>query len=318
MVIIHSLESVFTIIIMISIGYYLTHIKWLNEDISKCFAKIVINVALPAYMLSSLMTTFSKNKLESLAKGLFIPFLSIAICYFIALFVRRVLKIQKGRRGIFTSMFFNTNSIFVGLPVNVALFGSASLPYVFLYYIANTVYFWTLGVYCISGDAASDELKKKNRNTVIAVLKRVASPPLLGFIIAIILIMLNISLPKCIMDSLKYTGDLTTPLSMLFIGINMYNIKLRSIKFTKDIWGVFIGRFIASPLVVFLIVCFLPMPKLMKEVFIIQSTMPVMVNTAIVAKTYGADTKYASVMVTLTTIFCMVTIPILMVLFQHM
>ncbi|HHU64556.1 AEC family transporter, partial [Streptococcus sp.] len=52
----------------------------------------------------------------------------------------------------------------------------------------------------------------------------------------------------------------------------------------------------------------------MKEVFIIQSAMPVMTNAPVVAKLYGADSDYAAIMVTESTILTMVVIPILMLL----
>ena len=52
----------------------------------------------------------------------------------------------------------------------------------------------------------------------------------------------------------------------------------------------------------------------MKQVFIIQSAMPVMTNAPVVARLYGADSDYAAVMVTESTLATMVVIPILMVL----
>ena len=51
------------------------------------------------------------------------------------------------------------------------------------------------------------------------------------------------------------------------------------------------------------------LPSLMKQVFIIQSAMPVMPMRHVVARLYGADSNYASVMVTETTLATMVVIP---------
>jgi predicted permease len=56
---------------------------------------------------------------------------------------------------------------------------------------------------------------------------------------------------------------------------------------------------------------------LMKKVFIIQSSLPVMTLTAVVARTYEADAEYAAIMTTVTTIAAMITIPIYMLLFQY-
>jgi predicted permease len=52
----------------------------------------------------------------------------------------------------------------------------------------------------------------------------------------------------------------------------------------------------------------------MTKVFIIQAAMPVITQSAIIAKAYGADYEYATVMVTVTTIISIVFIPIYMVL----
>ena len=43
-----------------------------------------------------------------------------------------------------------------------------------------------------------------------------------------------ISLPHFVLDACKYLGNMTTPLSMLFIGIAIYGVKLKNIKLSKD------------------------------------------------------------------------------------
>ncbi|WP_125152035.1 AEC family transporter [Clostridium rectalis] len=305
--------SIFSIIIMIAIGYFLTRMEWIDKQGAKLFSRIVINVSLPALMINNLMSDFDRNKLLSLGKGLIIPFLSIALAYIIGKIFIKVFNITPGRKGTFLSMFFVSNTIFIGLPVNLALFGSESVPYVLLYYIANTTFFWTIGVFEISKDGAGESGNFLSMST----LKRIFSPPLMGFIVAIILILLSIPVPKFIMDTCKYLGNLTTPLSMLFIGNTMYYINLKGIKFNKDIWGVLLGRFIISPLLVVLLCIIFPLPdNLMKKVFIIQAAMPVMTNTAIVSKSYNADYQYAAIMITITTILSLFIIPIYKILLQ--
>lgn len=313
MVVMNALGSVLSIIIMIAVGYVLTSKKWLDEKMSKVFAKLVCNVALPCLMISDLMGNFDKDKFSHLGKGLIIPFLSIALCYFAAIVVSKVIKVKKGRVGTFRSMFFVSNSIFIGLPVNMALFGSKSIPYVLLYYIANTTFFWTIGAYgiCKDGEAFN------NKCTSIfskETLKRIASPPLMGFVFAIVLILLNVKVPKFILDTCKYFGNLTTPLSMLFIGITIHSVNLKEIKISKDMIAIMVGRFVISPLLIFVMAYYYPVPELMKKVFVIQAAMPVMTNTAIVARTYNADHQYGTIMTVVTTVLSILFIPIYMVL----
>ena len=173
MIILNALESVFSIVLMISAGYFLSHKGWFDEKTSKLFSKLVCNLAIPCLMISQFTESFDKDKLISLGGGLLAPFASMAICYLIAIVISKVIRVKEGRIGTFRSMFFVSNSIFIGLPVNMALFGEKSVPSVLLYYIANTTFFWTIGAYGISKDGQS-----KNANIFsFYTIKRICQHP---------------------------------------------------------------------------------------------------------------------------------------------
>ncbi len=310
MVIFNALGSVFSIVLMISTGFFLSHKGWFDEKTSKLFSRLVCNLAIPCLMISQFTESFNKEKLLSLGGGLFAPFTSMAIGYTIAVIVSKAIKVEKKRIGTFRSMFFVSNSIFIGLPVNMALFGEKSIPNVLLYYIANTTFFWTLGVYEISRDGDSTNANIISFDTI----KRIMSPPLLSFTFAVFLILLDIHLPKFILDTCKYFGNLTTPLAMLFIGITIHSVNFKEFKFSWDMLAIILGRFIVSPILILLLCNFANTPLLMKEVFVIQAAMPVMTNTAIVSKRYNADYEYATINTIITTIFSLIVIPIYMLL----
>lgn len=312
MVIIQSIQGIFSIIILISIGYFLAYKKWFTEENSKLISKLVTKIAIPAYMVQNLVTTFNKDMLIKLSSGLKIPFLSIMICILLSILVCKILKVEKGRRGAFKVMFFTSNTIFIGLPVNLALFGESSVPYVLLYYIANTVIFWTIGVYLISKDSSVEEANIINFQSI----KRIFSAPLIGFLLGIIFVLLEINLPTFIIDACKYLGNLTTPLSMLFIGSTIYSVDLKGIRLTKDIITIVIARLFISPFVVVLLAHFSSEPILMKEVFIIQASLPIMTQTTIISKQYNSDYKYVAVLTTLTTILSLITIPVYMFILE--
>ena len=116
------------------------------------------------------------------------------------------------------------------------------------------------------------------------------------------------------MGLFKYLGSMTTPLSMLFIGIVMFGVKFSEIRLTKDLLVLLLGRFVISPLIVLVVASFFPIPELMKKVFVIQSALPAMTQTTLMARLYGADTEYAAVLVSTTTIAALFAIPIYMIM----
>lgn len=306
----HATESILTIVAMFMIGYFMTRAGWINDSTGNTFAKIILNVSLPCYMLFNLMSNFDRTKLVTLSSGLIVPIVSMGISYFAAIFVSNAAKIDIKHRGVFRSIFFCSNTIFIGLPVNLALFGEKSVPYVLLYYIVNTSFFWTLGAYQIGIDGKK-EFKSKIFSA--ATLKRIVPPALMGFIIAVILILVNIKLPTFVMDTCKYIGELTTPLAMLFIGIVLYSVKLRDVHFNKEIWLLIFGRFVFCPLLVVALVHIFHVPAMMGKVFVIQSAMPAMTSTGVVAKGCGADYEFGTIATVITTIISMIVIPIYMV-----
>ena len=304
-----SISGILVILGMILVGFVIGEKGWFDDKSRGLLAKLVTQVALPCYMLYTITQRFTAADLLKMLPALRFPALSMVILLGIATAVAKIFAVRQDRQGLFISMFFNSNTIFVGLPINQALFGDASIPYVLIYYMCNTTFFWTLGTYLIQRDGEGEaqfDLKTS--------LKKVFSPPLMGFLLGLVLVMLQIKLPAFLASDLQYLGNLTTPLSMIFIGLSVSHVGVKQLVLGKDQLLILFGRFLVAPLLMATIVYWAPLPSLMKQVFIIQSAMPVMTNAPVVARLYGADSDYAAVMVTETTLATMVVIPFLMLL----
>lgn len=304
-----SISGILVILGMILVGFVIGEKGWFDDKSRGLLAKLVTQVALPCYMLYTITQRFTAADLLKMLPALRFPALSMVILLGIATGVARIFAVRQDRRGLFISMFFNSNTIFVGLPINQALFGDASIPYVLIYYMCNTTFFWTLGTYLIQRDGEGEA-----QFDIRTSLKKVFSPPLMGFLLGLVLVILHIKLLAFLASDLQYLGNLTTPLSMIFIGLSVSHVGVKQLVLGKDQLLILLGRFLVAPLLMASIVYWVPLPSLMKQVFIIQSAMPVMTNAPVVARLYGADSDYAAVMVTETTLATMVVIPILMLL----
>lgn len=309
---IQSVSGVLIILVMIGLGYVLSRLGWFDDQAPKMIARLVTQIALPAYMIDTITSQFSAATLKHTLPDLRFPVVSMLIMFGLSIVAFRLFRINPTHRGLFESMFLNSNTVFVGLPVNRALFGAQSLPFVLVYYMANTTFFWTLGVYLIQRDGQGHHQMDWK-----ATLGKIFSPPLLGFIIGVILVLTGIKLPTWIMKDFQYIGGLTIPLSMIFIGTAIAGTGLQSMRVDRDSLGILFGRFIVAPLLMCALVLPTHMPLLMKQVFILQAAMPVMTNAPVVAKLYHADSDYAATMVTETTLLSLLVIPILMVIVQH-
>lgn len=285
--------NIFVIFVLMFIGYWLSYKQWFSNQIADVFSKLVLNLALPFSMFLNMTEKFSKSEFLNLFQGMLIPILSMGITFIFSLLYSKFTHVKKGRKGTFSTMFTCSNTIFIGLPINLAIFGEISVPYVLLYYIINTTFFWTIGIYMIAKDSSVYESAKVRFHPVTA-LKKIISPAILGFVIGLIWMLLEIPLPLFLRSFASYLGHLTTPLSMFVIGIIVYQIGIRNLRLNKDIVGVLLGRYLISPLIVWLLGQIIQIPEMMLHVFIVQSAMPIQNSVPILARNYQADEEFAA------------------------
>lgn len=305
-----NISVVFALVVM---GYYFSHKKWFDNQTVDLFSKLVLNIALPFNMFLNMTERFTRDEFIHLFKGMLIPVLSIMITFGISYMYGKITKVPLGRRGVFQTMFTASNTIFMGLPINLAIFGESSVPYVLLYYIVNTSFFWTVGIYLISGDSQDPEIEQV-RMDFVGVGKLLLSPAMLGFIIGLIWMLLNIPEVAVLTKFSQYLSNLTTPLSMFVIGIIIYQTGIKNLRMTKDTFGVLLGRFVISPLVVYLLGKVIQVPELMLQVFIVQAAMPAQNSMPILAKQYGADVEYTTTTQAYTFLVYLVVVPVLIFL----
>ena len=220
-----SIESIIPIIIIIVLGYVLQCRGWFEDSFGANLSRLIMNVALPASIFVSVMKYLTLDKLISLSGGLIYTFGAFILGYIVAFITVKVFKVRPGRRGTMINTFVNANTIFIGLPLNIALFGNEALPYFLIYYITNTVSTWTLGVYLMTSDSKTG----KNEGASKFDWKKLLPAPLVGFLIALVFLVIKIPVPSFATSTLTYIGNLVTPLSLLYIGIVLSKAGLKTI-----------------------------------------------------------------------------------------
>ena len=311
-----SLESILSIILIILLGYILKEKKWFDDGFSSNVSRLIMNVALPASIFVSVLKYLTIEKLISLSGGLIYTFLSVIMGYIIAWIMVKILKVKSGRRGTFINTVVNANTIFIGLPLNIALFGNESLPYFLVYYITNTVSTWAFGVILIENDNPEKTKTKKGFNW-----KKLLPPPLLGFLVALIFLVFKIPVPDFIHSALTYTGNIVTPLSLIYIGIVLSDAGLKSIHFDKDTIFALLGRFIMSPCIMVILIILGTkisgtMPALESKTYIIQASAPAVAVLPILANESNGDVKYATNVVTTSTVLFAIVVAVITNLFK--
>ncbi len=306
-IVLHALNGVFTVMIMIAFGFWMERKGWFTEDSIGLISKMVNNICLPTFMMSNIVANFTHDKLIELSRGLPVPFISMMLGYFASMFLARAIGVPKNRQAIFQICVAFSNTIFIGLPLGIALFGEEGAPYVMVYYMVNTSLFWTIGMHDLATGSGEDLpwLSWKS-------IKKVISPPLLGFATGVVMVLLGLQLPQPIFKAFHYIGSMSTPLAMIFIGIAISKTDWNEIHLGKDLVFGMLGRYFVCPLLVIALLPFFDLDPMMQKVFVIIAAMPAMTNISIVAKNYGGDYKYAAMLISVSTVLAIIMIPFYM------
>ncbi|WP_320047433.1 AEC family transporter [uncultured Ilyobacter sp.] len=294
------INSVTLIMFLMGTGCFFARKNILGEHSNKLFSYLVLNLCLPCLIILGLTSRFTREALMKSTQWLGLSFV-ILITLILAAKLLSFSSFIK-RKELFQLSFVFANTVFIGLPVNIALFGDDSIPYIFLYYFANTSFFWTYGVYCVRGGGSIKDGFKK-----------LMTPATISFFVGIIMILLDLKVPEFLATYMKYIGGMTTPLAMLYLGTAIYSLGIKSLK--PDFEGVMdlVSKFIIAPIIALVLIKiadgFLTLPLLLKKVYFMQTTMPIMTNVAILSGYYNKNPEDASKVVGLSTILVVVTIP---------
>ena len=322
MVFLTSLQSIIPIVLLIALGYILKGRGMFNDTFSSNLSRLIMSVILPAGVFVSVLHHMQTSDLWDLRYGLLVVGLTYFVSYIVAFIMMKILRVPPGRRGIFINMVVNDNCLFIGLPVQIALFGPEALPYFLLYYIGNTISVWMVGVFLIEMDSlpqnssATGESVRPSGHKFSW--KKLLPPPLMGFIVALIFLYAQIPLPTILHNTLNYLGDMVTPLSLLYIGIVLHDAGLKSMALNKDSLGGIFGRFVIAPLIMFGVIITvryiggITLEPIAMITFIVQSAGPVIAVLPIVANESGADLPFATGLVMISTILFVFVIPLIM------
>lgn len=310
MTFLQALGGVLSLLLVALTGFFLAFFGMVPQACVRVLPRFITNVSLPPFLACTIISSLGHENLYHLIYGAALPFIQMALLFILAYRAARLIRVPSKRFGLFCACVSNPNTIFIGIPVTMALFGEGAVVYVLLYYFASTCFFWTAGNYFISRDepAGGDNARPAQGGR----LKKIVSAPMIGFLCGACVIILDIPYPAFLFQGASLLGQMTTPLALIFIGITLQGINWKGFRLSRDLVLALAGRMVISPLLMALLLDFADLPPVMKNVFIIQAALPVVLQAAILSAYYQTDPEFGSLMVSLSTILCALTIPLCM------
>ncbi|MDR2202374.1 MAG: AEC family transporter [Clostridiales bacterium] len=288
-------------------GYILRKCGKLPDNSAKVLTVLLLYACQPFLTISS----FIKKEFETALLVNMGVCAALSLVVVLAVFLVSKLcfafsKDSAAKKVAMTAGYMN-NCSFMGLPLIMALFPGNGEPIIYcaVFILVFNILAWTLSVYTMTGDKRFMNAKKAFLN-----------PPTLALAVALPIFFAKLVLPVPLVGTIDFLGNMTPPLSMLIMGVRLADIKLSALFRSGCVYLSSFVKLVVSPLFTFallmLLRTFIPISDMLFLTLYIIMAMPTAATVILLSQMYDADADTATKCVLLSSVFCVFTIPVMM------
>jgi malate permease and related proteins len=309
-----SFSTVFSSILvmgsMICIGSLLTRYVPFNEDTRKLLILIIVNVAMPCIILSSifhfpLTETVLKQILQMFVLSIGMNLIGIAVGWGAARCYQA--PPQKAVEMAILSGLGNTG--FIGLPLCAALFGPKGALLAAVCDAGLDFTLWTAVVVML----------QRNQKFSFRSLTALFNIPMMAVFVGLTLAFIGLKPPRIIVDITSVLAALAAPLAMIYIGMLVPTLWKKRISIPLPHLGIpIVCKLLLFPMIIAMGLHYISVDNEITQVVLVQSTMPTMTVASILFAKYAADEEMGAAATVFSTLLSLSTIPIMVYFCSHL
>lgn len=289
------LQQILLMFLLTGIGYLMFACKKISSEGAKTLANILLYLSLPCVIIKSFLTEQSAGSII----GLLVSAAAALLLLVVSIFVSH-LCFRRDAVAEFAAAFSNPG--FFGIPLIAACIGDGAVFYVAAFIAFLNLFQWTYGVSVLT--------KEKGRITLKKIL---TAPFMIAIIIGLFFSLSNVSMPSLLLQCINFLAGLNTPLAMFTIGIYLAQTNICSMLKKRSLYRISAVRLVFIPLLALGLLSFLPAEfSDLKIAVLIAAACPVGSNVAVYAQLHNKDYPYAVETVVISTLFSLISIPLLL------
>jgi malonate transporter and related proteins len=305
-------DALFPVVILLIVGWVLKRIVLIKDTDWDDIDRIVYYVLFPSLIISQLGKVSSVDApvlplLVVLGTAQLFMFLVSFLCW-----IKPNMQAPRFTSIIQTNILANT---YVAMTICEGYLGKggvatamATVATAAMLPIANILSIWALMIW---GDP-----ERRERSTLTPLLEIFKSPILIASGIGLSLQFFHIRLPQTLLSPLEIMGQATLPLGVLATGAGLNLGLMRENYIERFTWAGI--RLFIFPLIAFISCRIFGIgdPMLLLVIIIITAT-PTASNSYILSRQLGGDSTFMAGMVATTTVFSLISIPLLIMIVSH-
>ena len=304
------LSNLIGLFLLIGVGFFAVRAGILPAASSKTLSALLMKITVPATIICSMLRPFDPGFLKLGVSIVLVGTVMFPLFGGLSMVLSKLLWVPEGRRGMWCCCATFCNNGFMGFPVALALFGEEGLALTVMLSIPFNFLLYSLGAKMVCMDRSGD-----TPGQGLSWGKAVFNAINLSMAIGLALYLTQIQLPQAILSPIQYLSDATTPLSMIVTGMNLSQGKMTDVLRDRDAFTASGARLLAFPLVAWALMLLVPgLDKLVIGAALINLAMPAPAAATFIGEEHGGCTQLAARIVFLSSLLCLVTIPLVSLL----
>ena len=292
-----------SIALIMALGFLLGKIKLISEHTNRQLTNLLLTVFMPAALFSAFPSEYNQDSANLFHSGFLAGFIIMFAVIIIAriIFNKKWMDPELSREAQFALIF--NNATFLGYPIVVSTFGSSGILAYCGFIIAFNIALFSYGIWLFE--------QKVSMKLVRSI---VLNPNIIAVLLGMVFFLLNISLPSFITDAVGYVGNATTPLSIICIGFMLSQAKLKNVFAKWKLIAATLIQLVLGPVATWAILTLMNFPPEVIQVCTLIQALPTATSLGLFAVKYGGDEAESSEIVTISTLFSVITMPIMVFL----
>lgn len=300
------LYKIIQLFLIMTLGFVLVKAKLVKSEDSMVLSKLSLYLFMPAVIINA----FNVEMTNDIIWGLIIAFLVAALIHIVLLMLDCILKKYFKATNVERASIMYSNAGNLIVPIVTYVLGGEWLIYSSAYLIVQLVFLWTHGVRLFSDQKIS--LKKILLNiNMLAVIS--------GFVI----MFSGLRLPNFIGEITSSLGAMLAPAGMIIAGMLAASVDFKKMLENKRLYFVMIARLVIYPVIIMFLlkgislIVRIPNVDTVMLISYLASITPTASTVMQFSQIYGKDSYYATAINAVTTIGCIITMPLLILLFNY-
>ncbi|MRH42547.1 auxin efflux carrier [Aquibacillus halophilus] len=278
----------------------------ITKELKSGIMFIIINIAVPSIILNGIFSTEVTSHLLNQVLVIFVFSISFHILSLLFSFTTSKLfnfQSLSPQKLSILSTFGNTG--FIGIPLCATIFGPTGGLLAAIFDSAMDLVIFTIGIYMLQSHG-----KFKLRQ-----LKALVNPPLIAITVGLLAAVTGFDPPDFIKQLTGMLSAIAAPLAMIYVGMLIPPlIQRKGLLFYSSIWFPLSFKLLILPIITFVLISFTYFDGLIKNIIIIQASMPTFMLATVLFSRYTDDEETAVLTTIYSTILCLFTIPFISIL----